>query len=72
MNFDAAWGKAIAEKRYLRRDAWSMGRASIIFDVDSNSWMDAYGRPFVWSNLDQDARLNADDWLVVGAHRDLP
>lgn len=66
MNYKEALKKARAEKKYLRRDAWSMGRASIIFDEDLAQWFDAYGRPFTWTNADLNAREDADDWMVVG------
>lgn len=67
MNFREAFKRAMAEKKYLRRDAWSMGRPSIILDADLCEWFDAFGRPFVWSNMDLNAREDADDWMVVGA-----
>lgn len=66
MSYEDALKKALAEKKYLRREGWSMGRPSIIYDQDLREWFDAYGRPFIWSNSDMNARETADDWMVIG------
>ena len=63
MNFEEALKKAQATGRFLRRDAWSMSRPSII--LEHGKWLDAHGRPFVWSHSDLSAQENADDWMVV-------
>lgn len=65
MSYEEAFKKAQAEGKFLRRDAWSMGRPSIIFE--NGQWLDAYGRPFVWSNADLNAQRDADDWMVLGS-----
>ncbi len=64
MSFEEARRQAKAEKKFLRRESWSMSRQSII--EEEAGWFDAFGRPFFWSNADTNARVDADDWMVLG------
>jgi hypothetical protein len=66
MNFDEALRRAQLSGRFVRREAWSMSRASIIYDLDVLGWFDAFGRPYTPDHSDTAAMRDAQDWIIVG------
>lgn len=69
MRLEEAVKKARATGRpwYVRRDGWSMGRASIVQEPDGR-WYDAFGRPWVPDNQDRHAMEHAEDWFTIGEY----
>lgn len=64
MTFDQALKSAQVRGRFIRREAWSMGRPSIV--LDGGAWFDAFGRPYSFDHSDEAAAREAQDWIVLG------